>query len=100
MEEQFDWDSIQADVEDPVISDLTSEFVHGLLEFWFGDLHDLDEISEDKYAMYGQLGSITAIAIPLARFLFLNIAQLVFQHRKHGCSSCRKVKCICHTSPP
>jgi hypothetical protein len=31
---------------------LPSEFVHELLEFWFGDLHNLDEIPEDKYAMW------------------------------------------------
>ena len=39
------------DHEDPVICDLTSEFVHDLLEFWFGDLHNLDEIPQDKYEM-------------------------------------------------
>jgi hypothetical protein len=51
MEAQSDLISIVMDLEDPIISNLTSEFVHGLLEFWFGDLHDLDEISEEKYAM-------------------------------------------------
>ena len=39
------------DLEDPAICDLTSEFVHGLLEFWFGDLHNLDEIPQEKYEM-------------------------------------------------
>jgi hypothetical protein len=43
--------SIIMDLDDPVISDLPSDFVHGLLEFWFGDLHNLDEIPEEKYAM-------------------------------------------------
>jgi hypothetical protein len=51
MQVESDNVSIMIDLEDPVISNLTSEFVHGLLEFWFGDLHDLDEISEEKYAM-------------------------------------------------
>jgi len=26
-------------------------YVHELLEFWFGDLHALDEIPEEKYAL-------------------------------------------------
>jgi hypothetical protein len=51
MEIHSDSIAIAADLADPVISDLPSEFVHGLLEFWFGDLHNLDEIPEEKYAM-------------------------------------------------
>jgi hypothetical protein len=42
---------INVDTEDPIISNLTTEFVHELLEFWFGNLHSLDEIPDEKYAM-------------------------------------------------
>ncbi len=51
MDVHTDSISIIVDIEDPVISDLPSEFVHDLLEFWFGDLHKIDEIPEEKYAM-------------------------------------------------
>ncbi len=42
MEVPTDSVPVIMDLEDPVICDLASEFVHGLLEFWFGDLHNLD----------------------------------------------------------
>jgi hypothetical protein len=51
MEVPTDSVPVIMDLEDPVICDLTSEFVHGLLEFWFGDLHNLDEIPQEKYEM-------------------------------------------------
>jgi hypothetical protein len=54
MEIHSDSIALATDLGNPVISDLPSEFVHGLLEFWFGDLHNLDEIPEEKYAMWEQ----------------------------------------------
>ena len=51
MEVPTDSVPVIMDLEDPVICDLASEFVHGLLEFWFGDLHNLDEIPQEKYEM-------------------------------------------------
>jgi hypothetical protein len=45
--------AIAVDQEDDeeIISALTPEYVHELLELWFGDLHSLDDIPEEKYAL-------------------------------------------------